>query len=283
MHTNGEEIAKVSVHGGHSGTYCFHAQDDLEEIVKEYIRQGFRWFGITEHMPPVSDQWIYSFERKFGWDAEKMKDRFFIYADEVRYLQKKYEQYIDIYFAFETEAYEGSFDAIAYWIDVLKPDYIVGSVHHMGGVEMDTNPSTYMQCADYYGGIDELYIAYFQRQYELLSELEPKVVGHFDLVRIFDPEYRARIIRPNIWDSVERNLELIRDRGLILDFNLRALTKGQQEPYVCEPILERAIELGISLVPGDDSHGIGLVGNHWDKGISILKEKGADLHWKKPI
>ncbi len=31
----------VSIHGGHSGEFCSHAQDSLEEMVQEYIRQGF--------------------------------------------------------------------------------------------------------------------------------------------------------------------------------------------------------------------------------------------------
>ena len=49
----------VSVHGGHSGQFCGHAKDTLEEIVLAYIDQRYPWVGITEHMPPVSDAFVY--------------------------------------------------------------------------------------------------------------------------------------------------------------------------------------------------------------------------------
>ena len=47
-------ISPVSVHGGHSGQFCHHATDSLEEIIELYIAQGFPWVGITEHAPGIS-------------------------------------------------------------------------------------------------------------------------------------------------------------------------------------------------------------------------------------
>jgi hypothetical protein len=43
--------SKVSVHGGHSGEFCGHAADTLEQIVERYIELGFEWICLTEHMP----------------------------------------------------------------------------------------------------------------------------------------------------------------------------------------------------------------------------------------
>jgi histidinol-phosphatase (PHP family) len=277
-----ENIEKVSVHGGHSASYCFHAMDALEDIVKEYIRQGFKWFGITEHMPPLSNEWIYSFERPYGWNAERMKKSFIRYAEQVRLLQKKYQDQIEIFLAFETEWYDGCEKSIDYWINEIEPDYIVGSVHHMATIEMDTSRKMYMACVKAFGSIEVLYEAYFDAQLDLMKCFRPSVIGHMDLVRIFDSDYKERIKTPSIWERILRNLEYVKQYDLILDFNLRALTKGQAEPYISNDILETAIEMGISVVPGDDSHGINLVGNHWESGIDILKLKGADLNWKKP-
>jgi len=45
----------ISLHGGHSGQYCNHAEDLLEDIIQKYIQLGFKKVGITEHIPPVSD------------------------------------------------------------------------------------------------------------------------------------------------------------------------------------------------------------------------------------
>lgn len=38
-------------HHSHSGQFCRHAKDQLEDVVKEAIRQGFEVYGLTEHAP----------------------------------------------------------------------------------------------------------------------------------------------------------------------------------------------------------------------------------------
>ena len=48
-----DKIELVSLHGGHSGEFCSHARDTLEEMVLAYIDQGFDRVGITEHMPQI--------------------------------------------------------------------------------------------------------------------------------------------------------------------------------------------------------------------------------------
>ena len=109
--------------------------------------------------------------------------------------------------------------------------------------------------------------------YELhidLKALYPGVVGHFDLIRIFDPGYVERLSRPAVWERIERNLCFIAGYGGVLDLNVRALLKGATEPYVSGKILRRALDLGISVCPGDDSHGVGSVGGHIGDGIALL-------------
>ena len=123
---------------------------------------------------------------------------------------------------------------------------------------------------------------YFDLQYEMISLLRPSVVGHFDLIRIFDPDYRYRLKKPSIMSRVRRNLELIKKYDLIMDFNLRALAKGADEPYISRPILEMVRDCGISVVPGDDSHGISSVGNYMEEGIALLQKAGFNTEWKQP-
>ena len=44
-------IRLVSVHGGHSGSFCGHALDSLEDVVQRYVELEFEWVCLTEHMP----------------------------------------------------------------------------------------------------------------------------------------------------------------------------------------------------------------------------------------
>jgi histidinol-phosphatase (PHP family) len=272
----------VSVHGGHSGQFCHHATDSLEEIIQSYIARQFPWVGITEHSPAISDELLYPDQRAAGLTPEFLFNRFAGYMKECRRLQEKYRSKIRIFAAMEIETYSGYEEFIPSLINRFQPDYIVGSVHFVSDMGFDYSREQYDQTVEAVGGIDQLYCRYFDLQYEMIKLLQPAVVGHFDLIRIFDPGYKERLLRPEIMERIKRNLQLICELDLIMDFNLRSLLKGADEPYISRVILEMAVGMGISVVPGDDSHGLGSVGANMEKAVAILRELGCNTHWKEP-
>lgn len=273
----------VSVHGGHSGDFCDHAADSLEEILHAYIRKGFAWVGITEHMPPASDDFLYPDERAAGWNADRLYDRFATYMATARELQTRHAGDLEIFIGFETEFTAGSVAFTRRLIDTFTPDYCVGSLHHVDDISFDFSREDYLRAVDVLGGYDALYQRYFDQQYELIEALSPAVIGHFDLIRIHDDDYRRRLEKPPIARRIDRNLALIAERGLILDFNLAALSKGMPEPYLSAGILRKARDLGIAVVPGDDSHSVDTVGRHMEKGIELLTKMGFGTDWKRPV
>jgi len=273
----------VSVHGGHSGQFCSHAKNTLEEVVLAYIEKGYPWVGITEHMPPPADEFIYPEERQAGLNAAALHRRFADYIATARRLQSKYAEKITIYVGFETEDCSGCRDEARALIRAFSPDYMVGSVHHVNDMPFDTSPDIYTQTAVRCGGLDALYCAYFDQQFEMIRALKPHVVGHLDIIRIFDSDYPRRLVKRAIWDKIVRNLELIKQLDLILDFNLRPLSRGEAEPYLSAPILQKASELGIDIVPGDDSHGIDSIGELMQRGIQILRSAGISTDWRRPV
>jgi histidinol-phosphatase (PHP family) len=43
-------------HHSHSGQFCGHAENTLEEMVQTAIAKGFHTFALTEHIPrPMED------------------------------------------------------------------------------------------------------------------------------------------------------------------------------------------------------------------------------------
>ena len=274
--------ALVSVHGGHSGEFCTHARDSLEGIIKAYIDRGFEWVGITEHMPPLEDRYLYPEEVAAGLNAARIYERFQRYIKTCRELQHLFSSRIQVFLGFETETYDGTEPVIKRLLREFKPDYIVGSVHHVADVGFDYSPNEYNKAVELTGSLDTLYCQYFDAQYKMITALQPQVVGHFDLIRIFDNNYQDRMKKSDISKRIRRNLETIAELDLILDMNMRALYKGAAEPYPTRPILEQAIELGIPIAPGDDSHGVDTVGLNVDKGIELLAEMGAETRWRKP-
>lgn len=275
------DTAKVSVHGGHSGQFCQHAKDNLESIVQAYIEQGFKWVGITEHVPPISDKMRYPDEAEAGLSAEFLQERFIEYFQLGRDLQQKYADQIELLIAFEIETYPGAKDYVYELIKQFQPDYLVGSLHHVNGIGIDYNKDYYQQALAESGNMTQLYCDYFDSQFSMLEEFCPAVVAHFDLIRAFDPGYLTTLSDPAVAEKVERNLKFIAENNLIMDFNLRGFDKGLEQ-YPSLSILKKAMAKGIALVPGDDSHGINSVGRNYDKGLAVLANLGASLVWQKP-
>lgn len=276
-------MERVSVHGGHSGQFCCHASGSLEDIVKAYIRHGFSWVGITEHIPPHDSSLLYPEEAEAGMTIEKLSRRFTRYFGECRRLQQKYAKEITLYAAMEIETWQGYEQQVGELINTYKPDYIVGSVHHIDNIPIDYSMEKYEEAVQVAGGIENLYCRYFDLQYEMIRIFEPAVVGHFDLIRIYDSEYRSRLNYPAVAQRVERNLQSIKELGLILDYNLRSLLKGAVEPYVSQDILRLARQKNIAVVPGDDSHGVENIALNIDKAMADLGEAGFSTAWQRPV
>lgn len=92
------------------------------------------------------------------------------------------------------------------------------------------------------GGADEaIFDAYFDAQLQMLEQLRPPIVGHFDLIRLFsdDPDVDIEQTYPEVWRRrVVRNLEFVLEYGGVLEVNSAALRKGMREPYPGRRIVE---------------------------------------------
>lgn len=273
---------RVSAHGGHSGQFCLHAKDDLEDIVQEYIRQGFLWVGITEHMPPLHNKYRYADESEAEISSVTLQKQFRNYVETAKRLKEHYRSQITLLVGMESECYPESFEYALELQHQYALDYIVGSVHHVRGVNFDFSPDEYVLATDVCGDMDALYATYFDEQFEMLQSLNPAVVGHFDLIRLYDPDYSRRLASPEVMQRIERNLEYMHKQHLCLDLNMRALLKGASEPYISRPILKKALAMGIDILPGDDSHGVESVGSGIDKGIALLQNLGYGCVWQRP-
>jgi len=273
----------ISLHGGHSGEFCSHAEGHLEDIVLRYISLGFTRVGITEHIPPAHENFLYPDEKNLGLTAHDIQNRFEAYFKTLRALQKKYASKIRIFAGMETETYTGYAAHVKQLIHGFTPDYIVGSVHHVNDICFDYSREDYDRAVSLCGSHEALYETYFDQQHDMILTLKPFVVGHFDMVRIFDPGYEKRLLIPSVREKILRNLSLIKSLNLVLDFNLRPLKRGEKEPYIAASIRETAKKMGIPLVPGDDSHGVSEAGGHVERAINILTAEGFSTDWPDPV
>lgn len=103
----------------------------------------------------------------------------------------------------------------------------------MHTVPIDYDRPMYEEAREKAGGTDErLFEDYFDAQLDMLEQLKPLVVGHFDLIRLkSDDMERSFTTWPGVWSKILRNLDFIASYGGMLELNLAALRKGMTEPY----------------------------------------------------
>lgn len=119
---------------------------------------------------------------------------------------------------------------------IYKFDFFVGSVHHVNTIPIDFDRATYERALASCGAGDKeevLFEQYFDHQYEMLTQLRPAVVGHFDLIRLMarDPTREIRSYGDAVWKKVLRNLDFVKSYNGLLEINSASLRKGWETPY----------------------------------------------------
>lgn len=156
-------------------------------------------------------------------------------------LREKYAHQIQILIGFEIDWIRPESRAlIEQSLSRFPFEFFVGSVHHTLTVPIDYDRPMYekaRELASASGTDERLFERYFDEQLDMLTQLKPLVVGHFDLIKLQsdDPE-RSFKQWPGVWERILRNLDFIAGYGGMLELNSAALRKGMSEPYPKEEI-----------------------------------------------
>lgn len=268
---------KASLHGGHSSRYCDHAHSTLEEILDAAITFGYTTFGVTEHAPRIDPELLFTEELAMGWTVETLDRSFQDYAVELDALVARYAGRLEILKGFEAEVAPA--DRYAEVMRTYKErfgfDYMVGSVHYVGGLIVDYTPEHFRRAAEQYGGLEGLGAAYYQAVADMVHKLKPDVIGHFDLISLGYPD-PADAETPRIRRSAFEALEIIRDYGAILDINTAGYRKGLGRPFPASVHLRAARDLDIPVCFGDDSHRTEHVGAGLEDARRYLLQNGYE-------
>jgi histidinol-phosphatase (PHP family) len=172
-------------------------------------------------------------------------------ANEARYfskavqLREKYEAEIKILVGFESEWIQKytSLELVHDSLSRYHWEFFVGSVHHLHGIPIDWNRDLYLKARELSGGTDErMFEDYFDVHFEMLQNLKPPIVGHFDLIRLHCDDLRNSEEGlqkwAGVWQRVVRNLKYISDYGGLLELNSAALRKGLNMPYPAAEICQ---------------------------------------------
>lgn len=276
----------MSLHGGHSGEFCDHAESTLSEMVAAAVNAGYHTFGVTEHAPRT-EEYIYLEERAMGWGATYLNRLFAAYVTEVNRLAVEFQGRLQVLRGFEMEVVPAS--TYVSWMTELRAwslpsgepafDYAVGSVHFVDGHQIDGKLDAFQGAINHAGSLEALVIRYYEHVAELATVLKPEVIGHFDLIKknIIRENLDIQVLsRSAVTQAATRALSAVKDAGSILDFNLAGWRKKLGEPYPSPALTREACAMGIGFCFGDDSHRPTEVGAGLADGRNYLLENGVN-------
>jgi histidinol-phosphatase (PHP family) len=268
---------KISLHGGHSGDFCAHGTDTLRGMLDAAVAFGYTTFGVTAHSQARDAKFLYKEEVEAGSGVGDMAENFRKYASTCTDLIDEYSSQLEVLLGAEIEVVpESTFavDAVALKRD-HKLDYLVGSVHWVDELPFDTNQDDFDKAVANRGGLEPFLLRYYELVGRMIVEIEPEVVGHLDLPRLFS-EGAPELESAAVGVAVARVLENILAAGTIIDLNVGALSKPLALPYPAPWIVGMASEMGVPFCFGDDSHSIAQVGAGIAEGRDYLLGLGVD-------
>lgn len=282
-----KESWRVSLHGGHSGEFCDHAENTLREMLQAAVAAGYHTFGVSEHVPRLETRFLYEEETKRGWDVTKLQEDFARYTDVLPNLCAEFADELIVLRGFEAEVIPASSYAMQvrdYQNQTLpdgRPafDYFVGSVHYVDEIQIDGKPENYLKAVESCGGLEAFAVRYYEILADMVQTLKPDVVGHLDLIRRnLEPAgfHLADLETPRIHAAADAALEAVRAADAVLDLNTAGWRKGLATPYPAPRLVRCAHKMGIGFCFGDDSHRIGDVGAGMDDARIYLMENGVN-------
>ncbi|KAF5360820.1 hypothetical protein D9756_004574 [Leucocoprinus leucothites] len=321
-------------HHSHSGQFCKHAVGTLEQVVQEAISKNFRVFGLTEHVPRYREIDLYPEEE--GLSLTALHHQFTSFLEEAHRLKKHYASRISLIVGLETEFITPrDLDELERFLKQHDHDhphpqqlqqeqqsdgieYIVGSVHHVNGIPIDFDVTTYRRAVASFSdtnsasdsdkgvhggvsdpGLDKFLLAYFDAQYELLQRFKPEIIGHIDLCRLYTPDLEFKRF-PEVWERIKQNVEYAISYGALFEVNAAAFRKKWDTAYPGRDVAEvkypslffsphprthsrhfvqLILQRGGRFALSDDSHGPHAVGLNYDRAYHYLKSLNVAELW----
>lgn len=254
-------------------TFC-DGRSTPEDFVKFAISHGFRAYGFSSHSP-------LPFETFWNMSKDDMPE----YLEEINRLKEKYAGQLEIYTSLEIDYLDETYNPSIAYFQELPLDYRIGSIHflplseHLSEDNMvciDGAFADYKDSVDRYfeGKISKLVTRYFDSTLQMIEAGGIDIVGHMDKIYMnghkcegfsFDADWYQK--------PFKAVLDLIAQKGLMVEVNTKNLTKKQQI-FPRKEYLGLLKDMNIPVMVNSDCHYPDLVNDGRSEAFEILKEIG---------
>jgi histidinol-phosphatase (PHP family) len=219
------------------------SEDDIREFLREAEKNGVKEIAFTDHNR-YHEEFDFNKIKKVAREFEKVK----------------------VLTGIEMDYTAGKEKEIAEFLNNFELDLAIGSIHFLDGWMYD-HPDYKDQYDDW--DSDELYEYYFEQVNQLVESNLFEIVGHLDLIKIFN-------YRPNkdILEIVTPTLKLIAENEMVMEINTNGMNKPVKEFYPERKVVEKAYELGVKVTMSSDAHRAERIGENLKRVRKELLEIG---------
>jgi len=173
---------------------------------------------------------------------------------------------VELRLGIEVDFVPGREEQMDLFATALPYDYVIGSIHRVGGEEVDRadNQEVYEKWETY-----DLYEAYFKNVREAALSGRFEVLGHPDLIKIFR-HFPDRDITPILEDTADA----VAESGIVVDVNAAGLRKPIGDVYPSRRLLEMFHRRGIPIILSSDAHAPHQVALGYDKSLKLVYDVG---------
>lgn len=254
---------KFDLHTHHDR--CGHARGTIRDYIEAAIEKGLNIIGISDHTPYFSSD-----EDQPYPHIAMGKSQFPAYVNEVVQLREMYRGKIDVLLGVESDFFPESVEQYRACFDPYPFDYIIGSVHHVDGINIFKK--------DRWDRLTEQEKIRTKETYYRLIEQSARsglfhILGHIDAMKGFYPAFSSIQTK-----AVEHTLKVIGECDIAIEINTSGKTKDVGGWYPSDDILELARHYGVKVTFGSDAHDPDRVGDEFELVQRHLKEIGF-THW----
>jgi len=251
--------AKFDLHTHHDR--CGHARGKIRDYIEAAIDKGLNIIGIADHSP-----YFTSDEDQPYPHIAMGKSQFPEYVNEVLQLKQLYSGKIEVLLGVESDFFPEQADIYRSCFDRYPFDYIIGSVHHVDGINIFKK--------DRWDGLTEQERIRTKETYYRLIEHSARsgmfqVLGHIDAMKGFYPSFSSIQTK-----AVELTLKVIGECDIAIEINTSGKTKNVGGWYPSDDILELARHYGVKVTFGSDAHDPDRVGDEFELVQRHLKAIG---------
>ena len=231
---------------------CNHATGTPYEYLQRAITLGIDVYGFSDHAPMRYDP-----QYRMRMDQRQA------YRSMIMEAQHLCQRQIETLFGYEVDYIEGYVEEA-----ILNEscDYLIGSVHFIDEWGFD-NPEFLKSYET--KDPDTTWKRYFQLMTDMVQTGHFQIVGHFDLLKVFN-----FLPSRNITSLADECLHAIKDHGMAIEINTAGLRKPVQELYPSFSLLSKAFELQIPITFGSDAHSVEQVGFGYEQARELAYKVG---------